>query len=292
MYLLSGILLFLYAAFFLHNQQRKKKILQKLCHMDNCEKAILLNDLVKPFGFSYDCQEDIMTSTLDAWQRQFGYCALFDRSAPRFNMIIDCEPICFCFQDQTWLIELWKGQYGINTGAEIGIYQADGMIDPADYEKTLFHSISDSELLSMSMELFCHGKKLFCMHQRHWWLTGFCMGRFSKPKDLTLKCSITFPNRCMLQSFVEALIDTGYEKCELSICDLTVTFCFDTPRTIQPKVCPLLTWWSSLQNRLFCRLYRFITRPFFCTLDQILYLYFYLPAAFRHMLRLKRMPGR
>lgn len=292
MYLLSGLLLLVCAVFFLVNRCRKKKILQKLCRMDTCEKIRLLNELAGPFGFSYHCQEDIMTSTLDAWQRQFGYCALFDRSAPRFNMVFDCEPIYFTCQGQTWLIELWKGQYGINTGAEIGIYQADGVIDPADYQRTLFHSVSDSELLSMSMELFFRDQKLFGIKKRHWWLTGFCMGRYSRPEELTLKCSLTFPNRCMLLSFVEGMLCAGYERCELSVCGLTVSFSFSAKKSGQPTGSRIAKWWSSLQNRLFCRIYRLITRPFSCTLDRILYLYYYLPAAFRNMLRLKRVPKR
>lgn len=288
MYLLSGLLLLLCAAFLLLNHHRKKKILQKLCHMDTCKKVRLLNELAEPFGFSYCCPEDIMTSTLDAWQRQFGYCSLFDKSAPRFNMVFDCEPVYFTCHGQTWLIEFWKGQYGINTGAEIGIYQADGMIAPEAYGKTIFHSISDTELIPMSMELFCHERKLFSIQKRHWWLTGFCTGRYSRPEELTLKCFLTFPDYCMLQGFVEGMLYTGYKRRELSICNLTVSFCFSTPKTTPPKARRLLIRWSSLQNRLFCRLYHLITRPCTCSLDRILYLYYYLPVAFRHMLRIKR----
>lgn len=292
MYFLCGILLLLCIVFLFLNHQRKKRIRQKLCSMDACEKVRLLNELAQPFGFSYLECEDIMTSTRDAWQRQFGYCALFDKTAPRFNMIFDCEPIYFPWQGQTWLIEFWKGQYGINTGGEIGIYLADGLLAPEERSKAFFHSIPDSELLPMSMELFYRRKSLFSVREKHWWLTGFSMGRFSKPQELTMRCSVSFPNCCMLQSFVEGMLEAGYERCELNVCGLTVSFCFSAPKTRQPKASCLLLWWSGCQNRLFCRIYRRITRPYCCNLDRILYLYFYLPAAFRHMLRLKRIPRR
>lgn len=288
MYLFSGILLLICVIFFIINRHRKKKILKKLRCMEFCEKIRLLDELAEPFGFSYLCQDDILTSTKDAWQRQFGYCSLFDKSAPRLHMIFDCEPVYFSYDDQTWLIEFWKGQYGINTGAEIGIYQADIPVAPENYSKTLFHSISDKELLPLSMELFHHGKRLFSVQEEHWWLTGFCMGRYSRPKDLVLNCSLTFPNHCMMQSFVSGMLRAGYKSCELAICNLTVSFCFSSPKTKRSKCCRLRIWWSSLQNRLCCRLYRIITRPCCCTLDRILYLYYYLPAAFRRMLRLKR----
>lgn len=293
MYLLSGLLLLLCLIFFWLNHRRKKRICQKLGCMDTCEKIQTLNELAAPFGFSYLCKEDIMTSTLDAWQRQFGYCALFDRSAPRFNMVFDCEPIYFSYQNQTWLIELWKGQYGINTGAEIGIYHADELILPDKRDSALFHSVSDAELLPLSMELSQKGRPLFFVHQHHWWLTGFCMGKYANPKELTLNCSITFPNCHMLQSFVNGMMETGYERRELNICNLTVSFRFDTPKSGQPRCRRrLLVWWASLQNRICCCLYNRITRPYSCLLDRILYLYYFLPAAFRRMLRLKRIPKR
>ena len=288
MYLFSGILLFICIIFFIINHHRKKKILKKLRCMDTCEKVRLLNELAKSFGFSYLCNEDIITSTQDAWQRQFGYCSLFDHSASRFNMIFDCEPIYFYYNNQTWLIEFWKGQYGINTGAEIGIYQADAQISPANYSKALFHSISDNELLPLSMELYYREKRLFSVNAAHWWLTGFCMGSYSRPRDLVLNCSLTFPNQCMMQSFISGMLQAGYESCDLSTCNLTVSFCFSSPKTKQPKRRRLRIWWSSLQNRLFRRIYCIITRSCCCTLDRILYLYYYLPAAFRRMLRLKR----
>lgn len=290
MYLLFGFLLFFCIVFFLLNHHRKKQILQKLCCMNDCEKIRILNSLAQPFGFSYLQQEDIITSTVNAWQRQFGYCGLFDKSAPRFHMIFDCEPIYFYWQGQTWLIELWKGQYGINTGAEIGIYKTEGLIPAEELSQTLFHSISDNELLPLSMELFCGEEKLFSVHGIHWWLTGFCMGRYSRRSDLGMKCAITFPDCCMMQSFAESLLHAGYKKKQLQFCNLTVSFCFTAPKTRQPRIGCFPVWWAGCQNLLFCRLYRRITRPCSSTLDRILYLYYYLPAAFRHMLRLKRIP--
>ena len=58
-------------------------------------------------------------------------------------------------------------------------------------------------------------------------------------------------------------------------------------------VCPSrISWfrklricWAQFCNRLCCRLYRFVTRPFHCTLDKILYLYYLLPFFLRRMLR-------
>lgn len=293
MYVLFGLFLLLCIVFFFVNHRRKKCILKKLCQMDTCEKIRVLDELAQPFGFSYLCQEDIMTSRPDAWQREFGYCTFFDKNAPHFNMVFDCEPIYFPYQNQTWLIEFWKGQYGINIGGEIGIYRSDSPVPSDQLSKTVFHAVPDHELLPVSMELFCSHQSLFAVRQRHWWLTGFCMGRFSRPEDLIMNCSITFPNRSMMQSFVNGMLKTGYAPCELGIFSLTVTFQFSAPKTRQPRAGHrILIWWTNTKNRLFCHIYCWITRPCSCTLDKILYLYYFLPMAFRHMLRLKRMKKR
>lgn len=290
MYLLSGLLLLFCIVFCVLNRRRKKCITQKLCRMNTCEKIQILNELAEPFGFSYLCREDIMTSAPDAWQREFGYCSLFDQTAPRFHMIFDCEPVYFSYRERTWLIEFWKGQYGINVGSEIGIYRADTLIPPEKRPSAVFQSVPDEELLPISMELFCRGQSLFAVHKRHWWLTGFRMGGFAEPEELAMNCSITFPDCRMLQSFVNGMAETGYERCELNICNLTVTFRFSNPRTRQPRAeHRLLAWRAAWQNRLFCRIYCRMTREFSCTPDKLLYLYYFLPSAFRRMLRLKRV---
>jgi hypothetical protein len=54
-----------------------------------------------------------------------------------------------------------------------------------------------------------------------------------------------------------------------------------------PRESPIRAAFSQWENRIFLRIYRHITKPFTCTADQLLYLYEYLPAAFRHMLRIR-----
>lgn len=290
-YLLSGFF-FLFCTFFVFlNHRRKKRILQKLCRMDACEKQRLLDELAAPFGFFYLCPEDIMSSLFDGWQHDYGYRALFDQAAPRFYMVFDCEPIYFSYQGRTWLIEFWKGQYGINVGAEIGVYQADTLIPRDQRASAVFHSVPDEDFLPLSMELFLKEESLFAVRQRHWWLTGFRMGSFAGPEKLRMNCAVSFPNRCMLRSFLEGMEEAGYSPCELLIRGLTVMFAFDTPHAPQPRADhPWLTRKALFVNRLLCKLYRRVTRPVSGTRDQLLYLYYFLPAALRRILTIRRMP--
>lgn len=292
MYVFSGFLLLLCVFFFILFHYRKKRLIQKVCCMTGCEKLHQLNELLSPFGFSYFPSQDIITSNLDAWQREFGYRTLFDRTAPYFNMVFDFEPIYFDYQDHTWLIEFWKGQYGINIGGEIGIYRADRILTCDEYDSAQFHSIPDGQLLPLSMKISFHGCPLFTISRTHWWLTGFCPGKYCEPQDLSMRISITFPDDMMLQSFTESLLKNGYQESELCICGYTISFSFTRPHCkphstirLTARLAARISQW---ENRLFCLLYCWITRPFTRTADQILYLSYYLPFAFRHMLRFRR----
>lgn len=288
MYFLFGFFLIICIVFLCLGFYRKRCIIRKLCQMEFCRKVCLLKEILAPFGFCYRENEDIITTSVDAWQRRFGYRTLFDCSAHAFQMVFDCEPVYFYHEGRTYRIELWKGQYGINIGGEVGIYYAQGILSPEKFDTAVFHSVSDEELLVMDMTLCHKGQELFDYSQRHWWLAGFCMGQYCEPENLTMKVSITFQDYSMMKAFVESLINMGYQRCEIAVCNLTVTFVFACTHSKQPRCCSLRARWSQWKNRLFCKVFLFVTRKFSCTLDRILYLYFFLPAAFRHMFLYKR----
>ena len=77
MYILIGILFVICIFFFVIHFFRRKRIIRKICLMDPCDKLCLFNKLADPFGFYFLPSPNIMTSTLDAWQKEFGYCSLF-----------------------------------------------------------------------------------------------------------------------------------------------------------------------------------------------------------------------
>ncbi len=289
MYILIGVLLAICFLFMLICFFRKKYIIRKVCGMEFCDKLQLLNHLAEPFGFRYVPKQDIMTSRIDAFQKKFGYCSLYDKSALKFGMVFDCEPVYFEYAGRTWRIELWKGQYGINIGAEIGIYYADTVIPPQKYAETLFHGVDETDMLPVSMCLNYRGQPLFATEAIHWWLTGFRVGSYSAPEELVLEVSIIFPNEEMKTSFVDSLCRMGYHQSEISVCCNTVSFSFAVPHTRQPRqvrhfMAGIVQW----KNRCILRWYCFVTRAFTHTMDKILYLYFYLPAVFRRMLLFKK----
>lgn len=275
---------------------RRHRAIKKVCCMSCRDKQELLNAILEPFGYTYVCDQDLVSTRNDAWQRGAGYTALFDKAALHFHMVFDALPVYFNHCGKTWLIELWKGQYGINTGAEVGIYHADGLLKPDEYDTAHFEAVSDSERLPVSFHLFRGENLLADMSRTTWWLTAFLVGMFTKPDQLSMEVTIGFPCQEMQHQFLEALDRIGRENKSLrySCCchNMQVHIRYTCGCPASP-VCPeriscfrrLRIGWVQCCNRLFCWLYRRVTRPFDCTLDRILFLYELLPFALRRMFK-------
>jgi Domain of unknown function (DUF4474) len=203
-------------------------------------------------GFDYDPTQDIIYSKMDPLQRNFGYAYGYDVAAlPGMSSILDCEPIFFDYAGKTWMIELWKGQYGLETGCEIGVYNRtvgstspiyallDATVGQREHDTNPSHNqffdcASNDELLVMSSTLYRNGEKLFSRGpEPHWWLTGFMWGVLSQPEDLTMDVSITCLDSVMTAALVSALNGMGYQNVNVS--SNTVTFTFSTPFTYQPR---------------------------------------------------------
>ncbi len=290
MYVLVGILLIFAVLSGAIGSIRKWYIRRKISKMTEEQKIGLLEQVGEPFGYCYEGSQDIFSSTIDAWQRDFGYMKAFDRYASHFNLVFDCEPIYFDYDGKTWLIELWKGQYGINTGCEIGIYRADTIIPERQRKTTRFQSVPNEEMMCISAYLYRKGKYLADLQKRHWWLTIFDMGIYTQPRDLSMRISITFPDNCMQQAFVQALEQKGYNLCDICLCRTTVSFRYDRCSTCRANILhKFIMWLAQIRNHFLCWLYLCVTRPFTTTRDRMLCLYFFLPFAFRRTLRCGRL---
>lgn len=195
-------------------------------------------------GFTYDEEQDIIKSRRGAWQRKFGYAYSYDVSAPvTISAVIDCEPFFFVHNKKHWMIELWKGQYGLESGGEIGVYVdyhkdvLDTLIGARPHDPKngrLFNCASDAEQLEMSFTLYRNGKELFHRGpERHWWVTGFKWGVLSKPEELVMDLRIRFPSTKMRDAFVAAVEKTGYT--DVNVDGTAVGFTFAKPKNFQPR---------------------------------------------------------
>lgn len=179
-------------------------------------------------GFAYNSEKDIFYSTRNAWQKNFGYTHMYDVWAPIFRIIVDTEPVKFHYNNKNWLITFWKGQYGIVTGAEVGIYCTN---EKKVNKKTIYLPVNDSEMLNINLILYKNGKIIEKINAKHWWLAIFKLGMFSKPKELSMDINITFLDQQMLQSFLESFKKLGYTSKDFTVINNHFCFKYTKPHT-------------------------------------------------------------
>lgn len=297
------ILTFLIIGFLLYNHRYKTRIKKQLKQTDfyshkkntvitNLSRSRKIEELNKdlaPFGFAYYPKQDMFYSIMNGWQRDCGYCELYDEACAALSMIIDCEPIRFEYEGKKWLIEFWKGQYGMTTGCEIGIYNTDGpnLNIPDVFDGTFYNCIKDDEFLYLSFELRKNGTLIFSRNEMHWWLTGFKLGEFSEPSELTMKIAITLRDHEMTNAFVDALRETGYDEKEFTVEDNVVRLVFDKPHSPQPLSRNYLTELiMQTNNRRNCEAYQAATKRFNNTLDKLEYVKSQAPKMYRRILNI------
>jgi len=215
-------------------------------------------EMLADTGYLYDSGQNIFYSKMDAWQRSFGYSRLYDEAAAPMSLIFDCEPIYFEYGGKSWLIELWKGQYGMATGCEVGVYNTDS---PEQYfnevfNYTFYECASDADRLPMSLALVKNGRSLFYRNDVHWWLTGFVLGEFSEPSELIMEVAITLKDEEMLMAFTDSLRGMGYTDEEVGVYRNSVRILFTKPHSAQPYTrTELISRIAQVKNKYLCDRY-------------------------------------
>ena len=211
---------------------------------------------------------------MDSWQRKFGYFRLYDEACATFSMIIDCEPRYFNYKGVKWMIEFWKGQYGMTTGGEIGIYYTSGpnLNIPGVFNGTFYNCVKDEHRIDMSFAFRKNGNLLFTRSGYHWWLTGFKLAEFSQPSELTMDIILDLYDREMAEAFIVGLRNAGYTESEYAIRGRRVYVYFDKPHTQQPFTRNSITvHLMQRNNRSFCDAYNHLTDAYAGTLDKLSY---------------------
>lgn len=138
-----------------------------------------MNAALNAAGYAYDANQQIYYSTMNPWQRHFGFGEEYDQAAVFANMRYTTLKADFEYDGLKWRLQWWKGQYGVLVGAELGVYTKD----PNDNSTTYYECASQEHLLEMSMDFYMSakdyksGNRLFYREeQAHWWLTGFKFG--------------------------------------------------------------------------------------------------------------------
>lgn len=244
---------------------------------------------LKPFGFAYYPDQDYFYSIMYGWQSEVGYCQAYDEGSAALSMIIDCEPVYFKYGGKKWLIEFWKGQYGMTSGCEIGIYTTTGPIlnIPGVFNGTFYFCAEAEDHLPLAFTLRKNGRVLFHRNELHWWLTGFRLGEFSWPDELSVDIDITLKDEEMRDAFIGGLLKTGYSMGELSVRNNTVSLVYGTPHSKQPSTRnPYIENYMQNNNMRNCEAYNIGTRTYNNTVDRLNYVRYAAPKLYHKIINI------
>lgn len=176
------------------------------------------------FGFKYSKKDKIFVTAENAWQRNFGYNEVYDASAPVISITYDTMRVKFNYGGFEWMIQYWKGQYGlIMVGAEIGVYNrpenavAGTHYECADDETKLMQSMTVYRRESSTSNKF---KAIFTRSMSNtWWCTGFIPGTLGAGRylvtaeetaNLKVDSKIVLKSPEMAQAFIQGLKETDH----------------------------------------------------------------------------------
>ena len=162
-------------------------------------------------GFAWDPEQKCFFSSKNSWQRNFGFCEEYDILAPLTVMYYDTVRVKFRYDNRDWMIQMWKGQYGIFLGCEIGVYYKD-----IDSTVEFYDCVADEDLLYMDSALYRDGEKLFARkYNKYWWTTGFKTGalkNISDRSELVMNSTVTFHTYEMMEAFLEAFEKKNFHE--------------------------------------------------------------------------------
>ncbi len=172
-------------------------------------------------GFDFNFDFDNFYASDDPWQRNFGFCDLYDKLAFLIGDYYDTIKVKFTYDDRDWMIQVWKGIYSYNMlGAELGIY-----VKPQTREAEYYDCVSDPDRLVMSFDLYHGDKKVIgCDPELSWWKTAFVIESFVSPSELTMHSCVIFPDKAMRDTFVESLKASYGDIITVTVDGLSVSF--------------------------------------------------------------------
>ena len=153
-------------------------------------------------GYDFNFDFDTFYAADDPWQRNFGFCPLYDALALMIGDVYETIRVPFRYDGRDWMIQIWKGIYSGNMlGAEIGIYNK-----PLDRTTQYYDCAADPDRAEMSFSVWL-GDELIVEseHKTAWWQTAFTYHSPAKPADLTLNGRLTFQKAAMAKAFADSL---------------------------------------------------------------------------------------
>ncbi len=151
-------------------------------------------------GFECSVYDLLIYATTDCWMKDFGFCFFYDffcYTTPFFNYLT--RRFKFDYDGKEWMIQIWKGNYVIANGCEVGIYNRE----PGSFGT--YYDCYDGTM-KMSAKLSYCDNTIYEIEQEHWWLNGFKLGdTLYKPSLLKMEFSVELIDEEMANAFANAI---------------------------------------------------------------------------------------
>ena len=166
-------------------------------------------------GYLYDPERDVFYTAKDPWQRNFGFNVIYDVSAQFIFINYNTDRFKFRADGKDWMIQLWKGQYGlVFYGGEVGVY-TKAIDNPVDH----YDCAADEDMLRMSVNFYYFDKSKEQWEFRferpyglYWWCTGFKFGNNGYDFSVyRMDIRITMKSFDMLNALTAAMKEKGYK---------------------------------------------------------------------------------
>ncbi len=173
-------------------------------------------------GFNFSLNEALTYATVNCWMRNFGFCVFYDIAANSMPLLFNYNTRRFHFDYNglEWMIQIWKGNYVVANGGEVGLYNRD----PDNKFATFYNCANDEQMLEMSLQIYAGDKLLVNQEpQMHWWINGFNLSKtMYLPASLTMKFSIKMADEEMLKAFCESIDKNIMKDVRYTVDGLTV----------------------------------------------------------------------
>ncbi|MBQ2775846.1 MAG: DUF4474 domain-containing protein [Clostridia bacterium] len=183
-------------------------------------KNFLEKRQVLSYKYSY-VDDYYYTNDKAAWQHNFGFGKVYDFFSPYILLEYDYIRIFFTYDDKDWMLQMWKGQYGmVFYGGEIGIYNRPHSDKGVSFW-TMFACPEEEDWLKMEMTLWHQkldgrwNREFTRDYDYYWWCTGFKNGhlRQEEPADeLRLTGRITFKDDEMAKLVADGFAECGFKS--------------------------------------------------------------------------------
>lgn len=197
----------------------------KVVKNENVVNSFLETNNVLSYQYSYDYGGYYYANDKLSWQENFGFARVYDFVAPYVGMEYDYIRVFFTYDDEDFMVQMWKGQYGVMYGGEIGIYNRDA--DGLDTQPfTFYNAASRRYWPTMDMSVYHQEKegdlpkdyKLLFKRptDKYWWCTGFVPGtlrQYEPADELRIEATLTFNDAQMASLFADGIRNCGFTRC-------------------------------------------------------------------------------